>query len=139
MPTANEVKKLLKASGINTKLMRVRCKLGSIHIDALSHDVNIDQIKEILKPFEDIGRCEYTGEILCGGNKFVLVQYSCDITDDEIKIAQPLIEQRLHWGKSQHHSIVYHASAMFFKTYPHYCETAAKKIISDVYYTHFNN
>jgi hypothetical protein len=70
-----EAKKLLKQHGINTKAVKVINDGRALRVTVLSKEVCRDKIKEILSPMESVNRCEYTGDILSGGNFFVFVDY----------------------------------------------------------------
>lgn len=47
--------------------------------------VDIRPIKKIVKAYEKVDRCERSGEILCGGNIFVFVEYSWEMIKEESK------------------------------------------------------
>lgn len=78
----------LKAKGWNRTHVSVRGSHSSIDVTILTTAARISEVKEIATQFESISRCEYSGEILCGGNTFVRVQYS----DEVIAAAAGLFE-----------------------------------------------
>lgn len=76
------LKAALKAAGWTARQVSVRknyFSLGS-SIDVTIRDaaVPLSQVKAIAEDFERIHRCEITGEILGGGNRYLSVRYSDD-------------------------------------------------------------
>lgn len=61
-------KELKQFTGIK---FSVRCSSGSAIFVSWEDGVPVNQISPILKKFESIDRCAYTGEILLGGNDYV--------------------------------------------------------------------
>jgi hypothetical protein len=79
MSNANQMKKELKEAGINTKNIRIRVKAYSVHCEVSDLSIKISDVEAVLKSkYESISRCEYTGEVLQGGNTFVSVSYDWD-------------------------------------------------------------
>lgn len=80
---ATEIKKLLKAAGIDPRLIRSRLdnySMGSsLNVKLLSLGIDIEAVQQILsQAFERVRKCEMTGETLSGGNAFVFVDYHED-------------------------------------------------------------
>lgn len=78
---AARIRKTLKAAKIaNTRQVSIRARsysLGS-SIDVVIHDhtVDIKEVRTIAQSAEHVRRCEYSGEILSGGNRYLSVSYS---------------------------------------------------------------
>lgn len=77
---ATEIKKLLKANGIDPRLIRSKLNKysmgSSLTVTILSRSINREDVVKILKQFEKYDRCEITGDILSGCNRYVFVTYS---------------------------------------------------------------
>jgi len=77
---ANQIRADLKAAGYKTTQVSVRhhhYSMGStIHVTIRDEAVDHDEVERIAKGEERISRDEMTGEILCGGNRFVDIHYS---------------------------------------------------------------
>lgn len=77
---ATEVKKLLKAVGIDPRLIRSRLHTysmgSSLNVQILDRSIDRGVVEKALKHFESYDLDEATGEILCGGNDFVFVTYA---------------------------------------------------------------
>lgn len=91
----------LKAVGITRK--QVSCSMHNGSITAKIKDLTIDPetVKQVGYQFESYQRDQYSGEILCGGNTFVFVEYDRSIeqtvtTSDEFKAFQAELENRLN-------------------------------------------
>ncbi len=65
---AAEIRAGLKAAGIKAS---VRCSRGSIDIRV--NTGSVAAARALAQGHEQVSRCERTGEILCGGNRFVSV------------------------------------------------------------------
>ncbi len=72
---AQEVRAELKALGITNKQVSVTSKHGNIRCEIKDLTVNKKLVEDIAGKHESIRRCEFTGEILCGGNTFVSVEF----------------------------------------------------------------
>lgn len=79
---AAEIRAALKAKGWSTRAVSVRAEsfsMGSaIRVEIKSADVPIGDVEAIAKGQERIDRCEFSGEILNGGNRYVTVSYSSE-------------------------------------------------------------
>lgn len=77
---AKETKDRLKRAGFNAKRVSVRHEqysMGStMHVTIRDPEIRESQVRELVQPAERIDRCEITGEILCGGNRFLDIRYS---------------------------------------------------------------
>lgn len=54
---------------------------SSIDVRVKNPDVPFDVVERIAKGAESVRRCEYSGEILSGGNRYVSVSYSHEAAD----------------------------------------------------------
>ena len=73
---AKQIRKELKEKlGFNSKHVGVNTKNCSINvkIKSLESWCKMTEIEEIASQYESIDRCEFSGEILSGGNTFVFV------------------------------------------------------------------
>lgn len=77
---ADRLRAKLKAAGYNARRVTVRhdhYSMGSsIDVTIRDPDVGRDTIKALASEFERVDRCEITGEILSGGNRYLDVKYS---------------------------------------------------------------
>jgi hypothetical protein len=80
---ANEVKKELRANGIKTKNIRIRCNYSAVYITLKDLTIDIDKVQEVARnKWEHYSRDERSGEILQGGNTFVFVEYDWQVLRD---------------------------------------------------------
>lgn len=85
---AQILKKELKNQGISIKdisIRKVNCGYSTA-FEVVISDPNIDkdQVEKILSKYESYERDEFTGEILQGGNTYILVSYDYDAFDKVI-------------------------------------------------------
>lgn len=77
---AAEIRKALKAIGYTNKHVSVRSEqfsMGSaIRVKILRDGVSLADVERIAHQAEKVSRCEMTGEILSGGNRYVTVDVS---------------------------------------------------------------
>jgi hypothetical protein len=73
-----QLKAALKAAGYNQRQVSVRNRPGglswSLVVTVRCSSVDIEKVKHVAGTFESIDRCEYSGEILGGGNIYVRVK-----------------------------------------------------------------
>ena len=81
---ASVIRKGLKAHGWNARQVSVRSPHGSLYITIKDAAVPKSVVERIAQQFETIHRCDYSGEILSGGNTFVFVDYSSEALDPTI-------------------------------------------------------
>lgn len=83
---AATIRQALKARGWNSRMISVRgdnYSLGSsIRVTIKSDSIPMQVVRDIATGVEEIDRCEVTGEILSGGNRFVFVDYDADVLVD---------------------------------------------------------
>lgn len=82
---AAQIRATLKAKGWSSRLVSVRSEsfsMGSaICVEIKSADVPIQAVKAIAQQHERIDRCEFSGEILSGCNRYVSVDYTWEARD----------------------------------------------------------
>ena len=75
----SEIKKALKQAGFDTKKISVMHKWAGYsevyRVSVKDKTINLDEVRDVTKRFEEYEVDERTGEILAGGNTFVSVQY----------------------------------------------------------------
>ena len=85
MKTAKDLRKQLKDElGLNSRQVSVRSDSCSIHV-TIKVPAPKSPIEAIAKTAESIDRCEYSGEILSGGNTYVSVTYAEGILESYAK------------------------------------------------------
>jgi hypothetical protein len=85
MINGNQAKKELKAAGIDTKKIRIytRRGSGSLNVSIRDLSISVESVDAVLRKYENISRCEHTGEILQGGNDFVFIGYDWEASIPE--------------------------------------------------------
>jgi hypothetical protein len=78
---AAEIRKQLKTLGYSARDVSVRSDHNSLDITIRRNGLNVKAIRDIANSFENIRRCEASGEILSGGNTYVFIRFSDEITD----------------------------------------------------------
>ena len=76
MSEAREIRKALKEElGLNARMVSVTQRsVGAVNV-TIKVPVGIERVRDIAWRWEKVDRCEYTHEILSGGNTFVFVEY----------------------------------------------------------------
>lgn len=81
--TAKTIRAELKTAGYNRTKVSVRTdsySMGStVYVTIKSADVDYREVNKIAKSHERVHRCSYSGDILNGGNAFVIVEYDDDL------------------------------------------------------------
>lgn len=72
---AQEVAAKLKAIGITNKQVSCRGDYNSINCRVKDLSIDLEVVKQIAYEYQKIDRCDYSGEILLGGNTYVFVEY----------------------------------------------------------------
>ena len=81
-PTKTDmIRTALKAAGIKRNAVSVRGDHNSIHCVIKSADVAYKVVADAAYAHRKIHYCEYSGEILSGGNTYVNVEYHEDVVD----------------------------------------------------------
>lgn len=87
MKTGNEIKKEL-AKALNVKSSNFSCstKNGSYSITVKTFAISGKQVERYMNQYKNVRRCEASGDILCGGNTFVFVDYDyrLQLTEEEL-------------------------------------------------------
>lgn len=89
--TAKQIRADLKSKlGLNSRQVSVRKSSGggAVYVTILTTAASLDEVEKIARAYESVRYCEYSGEILCGGNTFVRVEY------DDAAIAPMVAEVR---------------------------------------------
>lgn len=76
---AQEVAAKLKAIGITSKQVSCRSNCSSIRCSVKDLSIDLEVVKSIAMEYQKIDRCEYSGDILSGGNLFVFVDYDYQV------------------------------------------------------------
>ena len=91
---AKTIRAALKMRGITSRQVSVRSDLYSlgstIRVTIKDAAVSFDVVKEIAQGHQRVSRCEITGEILGGGNRYVTVDYAdgaIDVFAEEVRAA----------------------------------------------------
>jgi hypothetical protein len=91
---AAAIRKELKALGYNARKVSVRtspCTYStSVDVTIKSLGVDIEAVKEVANAYRSVRRCEYSGDILMGGNTYVDVEYSRDLDSEFEALAEGL-------------------------------------------------
>lgn len=82
---AQEVAAKLKAIGITNKQVSCRGDYNSIRCSVKDLSIDLEVVKSIAMEYQKIDRCQYSGDILSGGNTFVCVQYDHDTEREHSK------------------------------------------------------
>lgn len=79
--SAKQIRAELKATmGLTQRDVSVRSSSGSIRVKVMNPAADIDRIESIANQHSHVRRCEYSGEILAGGNVFVTVDWDWDVS-----------------------------------------------------------
>ena len=91
---AQNVRAALKAAGFNARKVSVKSSRGSssVYVSIKDHTLIKDEIQEIAESFESVRRCSYSGDILQGGNTFIMVSYSTEAKAEFKKLAAEIGE-----------------------------------------------
>lgn len=85
---AQKARQALKKAGYTTKDVSVTNSNGNVNVvcKSIKACADIEKIEAIAKNQESIGRCEITGEVLCGGNTFVFVEMKYKFVKEIVSI-----------------------------------------------------
>ena len=78
---ANSLRAALKQAGFNARKVSVRQQHSTLYVTIRDASVSLTRVTEIAGAFESVHRDHATGEILCGGNTFVRVEYADALVD----------------------------------------------------------
>jgi len=109
-----EIRKELKENGYNRNHVSVRSRhYSSITVEIKKADVDYNLVEKIARKQEHYRRCEYSGDILQGGNTFVSVDISSEAAESVIteefaakveKVAAEVIETCEPWSGISFHN-----------------------------------
>jgi len=72
---AKAIRKELKEKlGYTSRQISVRSYGSSVDVVIKEESIDKEAVEKIAYPFEEVDRCEVTGEVLAGGNTFVFVK-----------------------------------------------------------------
>lgn len=90
------IRKALKDRGWNSRKVSVTSSSYSMgsSIRVVIRDVTIPKaaVEAIANEHEKIDRCQYSGEILSGGNRYVFVEYDWRVVEDAAKPYVPAVQ-----------------------------------------------
>lgn len=78
---AQKLRYALKSAGFNARQVTVRCPHSTLCVTIRDASVSLAKVSAIAAAFESVSRDYKTGEILCGGNTFVRVEYADTLVD----------------------------------------------------------
>ena len=123
-PTGSEAKKIIKKLGFDSRKVSCNVRPGSYTMNVRVKDLSIplEPIEDALKQFERINRCEYSGEILQGGNRFIFVQYESFIPVNEAVVDAYTMALTMN-GKPKDHTSEYHFKKAMLRADPSLTES----------------
>lgn len=133
--TGQQAKKIIKGLGFDTSKVSCTVRRGTYSLTVTVNDLSIplEPIEAALSKFEKIDRCEYTGEILQGGNHFVFVQY-----DWQTPVPEAFVDlytlALTRWGKApKDHTECYHFRNTMKKEAPLFTESQVNFAFNHIY------
>lgn len=82
MNEAREIRQALKVElGLNARMVGVSQRYPGAVSVTIKVPVGIERVRDVAERWKSVDRCEYTHEILCGGNTFVNVKYEDGVLD----------------------------------------------------------
>ena len=92
--TAKQIRAALKKElGFSRKQVSVRKSRGcAVNVKVKTWEVLLSDVREVVKGFESVSRCEYSGEVLSGGNTFVFVGYDSEALAPLVEMAREELE-----------------------------------------------
>jgi hypothetical protein len=81
---AQRLRVALKSAGFNARQVTVRYPHSTLCVMIRDASVSLTKVSTIAGAFESVSRDHKTGEVLCGGNTFVRVEYA-DVLVDPVK------------------------------------------------------
>jgi hypothetical protein len=76
---ADRLRSALKQAGFTARQATVRQRHSTLHVTIRDASVSLTRVAAIAGQFEVVRRDQATGEILCGGNTYVEVEYAAAI------------------------------------------------------------
>jgi hypothetical protein len=78
---ADGLRAALKQAGFNARRVTARQDHSTLRVTIRDASVSLTKVQAIAGAFESVSRDHKTGEILCGGNTFVRVEYADALVD----------------------------------------------------------
>ncbi len=102
--TAANLRASLKSAGYNARMVSVRTSYysmgSSITLTIRSADVDYATVKALADGAEKIDRCEFSGEILSGGNTYVHLNFDSKVEDEVAARVKDATEAALALAKA---------------------------------------
>ena len=89
---AAEIRSQLKTLGYSAHDVSVRSDHNSLDITIRRNGLNVKAIKAVANSYENVSRCEISGEILSGGNTYVFIRFSDEVTDAMTQLVKRLAD-----------------------------------------------
>lgn len=86
------IRQALKTAGVAARAVSVRADGSSIRVRINSASVKKALVAGIAMQYESISRDERSGEILCGGNTFVSVDYTAEALAELVASVKPALD-----------------------------------------------
>ena len=100
---AAEIRSQLKTLGYTSRDVSVRSDHNSLDITIRRNGLKVKAIRDIANGAEKIDRCDFSGEILSGGNTYVFIRFSDDVRDSMTTLVKKLANdaglQRKGWAR----------------------------------------
>ena len=107
---AAQLRKELKAHGWTSRDISVRAKSctysSAIDVVVKRADIDIGKVKELAMEYESISRCEYSGEILSGGNTYVEVRRAYELAESMADAIKPACIKALKEAGAENNVVV---------------------------------
>lgn len=89
---AAEIRSQLKTLGYTSRDVSVRSDHNSLDITIRRNGLKVKAIRDIANGAEKIDRCDFSGEILSGGNTYVFIRFSDEVTDAMTQLIKKLAD-----------------------------------------------
>ena len=89
---AAEIRSQLKTLGYTSRDVSVRSDHNSLDITIRRNGLKVKAIRDIANGAEKIDRCDFSGEILSGGNTYVFIRFSDDVRDSMTTLVKKLAD-----------------------------------------------
>jgi len=118
-PTGNEIKKEIRTKlphlGLKHRDISARYdsfSMGSSYDVEIKKFVPLEEIKQIVEQYKSVRRCDYSGEILTGGNTYTSIDYitNIEVPAEVMEEAEALLSRFSHesWKEGPYSSRSYH-------------------------------
>lgn len=92
---SKQIRSELKAVGISSRQVGVQSDSNGARIKVKDFAVDFNLVKQLAKKFESIRYCQYSGEVLSGGNTYISVSYDWE-AEKAVKSSQEY-QDHLNW------------------------------------------